>query len=85
MARRIMERWWKAAVDKGDENGKFVAVQLLIPADPVGALQKIGAVKFPIEQSRSRLQSLAARSLARTNFDEGETVAESIVDPGIRA
>ncbi len=85
MARRIMERWWKAAVDKGDEDGKFGAVKFLIPADPVGALQKIGAVKFDAEQSRSYLQSLVARSLARRDFDEGETVAESIVDPGIRA
>jgi hypothetical protein len=85
MARRIMERWWKAAVEKGDENAKFWTVQFLIPADPVGALQKIGAVKFSTEQSRARLQSLAARALARTDFDEGETVAESIADPGIRA
>jgi Carboxypeptidase regulatory-like domain len=46
MARRIMEGWWKAAVQKGDENGKLFAVQFLIPADPVGALQKIGAICF---------------------------------------
>ena len=85
MARRIMERWWKAAVAKGDENAKYFVVEFLTPADPVGALQKIAAIKFPTEQSRARLQSLAARALARTDFDEGETVAESIADPGIRA
>jgi Carboxypeptidase regulatory-like domain len=85
MARRIMDRWWQAAVTKGDENGKFFVVQFLIPADPVGALRKIGEIKFTTEKSRARLQSLAARALARTDFEEGETVAESIVDPGVRA
>ncbi len=83
MARRIMERWWKAAVEKGDENGKYYAVEFLIPADPLGALQKIGAVKSATEPSRH--QSLAARALARSDFEEGETVAESIADTGIRA
>jgi hypothetical protein len=85
MARRIMESWWKAAVAKADEGGKFFAVQFLLPADPVGALQKIGTIKFPTEKARSRLQSMAARALARTDFEEAETVAESIGDPGIRA
>jgi hypothetical protein len=85
MARRIMERWWTAAVEKKDEGGKFFVVQFLMPADPVGALQKIGTIKFPTEKSRARLQSKAARALARTDFEEGETVAESIADPGTRA
>ncbi len=85
MARRIMERWWQAAVEKRDEGAKFFVVQFLIPADPVGALRKIGEIKFPSEKSRGRLQSLAARALARTDFDEGETVAESIADPAVRA
>ena len=69
---------------KADEDGKFFAAQFLIPADPVGALQKIDTIKFPSEESRARLQSMAAR-LARSDFREGETVAESIADPGIRA
>ena len=85
LARRIMERWWNLAVAKGDEDGKSFAAQFLIPADPVVALQKIGAIKFPTEESRARLQSIAARVLARTDFEEGETVAESIADPAIRA
>ena len=85
MARRIMERWWQAAVEKRDEGAEFFVVQFLIPADPVGALQKIGEIKFPSEKSRARLQSLAARELARTDFEEGETVAESIADPAVRA
>ena len=85
MARRIMERWWQAALEKGDELAKYYVVEFLMPADSVGALQKIAAIKFPTEQSRARLQSLAARAVARTDFDEGETVAESIADPAIRA
>jgi carboxypeptidase family protein len=85
MARRILENWWKAAVEKKDEGAKFFVVQFLIPADPVGALQKIGAIKFTNEKSRARLQSLTARALARTDFEEGESVAESIADPGVRA
>jgi Carboxypeptidase regulatory-like domain len=85
MARRIMESWWKAAVAKGDESGKLFVVQFLMPVDAVGALQKIGLIKFPTEKSRARLQSMAARALARNDFEEGETVAESIADPGIRA
>ena len=85
MACRILDSWWKAAAAKGDDGSKFFVVQFLIPADPVGALQKMGTIKFPTEKSRSRLQSLTARALGRTDFDEGETVAESIVDPGMRA
>jgi Carboxypeptidase regulatory-like domain len=85
MARRIMERWWELAVAKGDENGKLFVVQFLMPADPVGALQKIGTIKFTTDESRARLLGMAARALARTDFEEGETVAESIADPGIRA
>ncbi len=85
MARRIMERWWKAAVEKKDEGGKFFVIQFLLPADPLGALQKMSAVNFPSEKARGRLQSLVARAVARTDFEEGETLAESIADPGIRA
>ena len=65
MARRIMERWWKAAVEKGDENAKYYVIEFLTPADPVGALQKIAAIK---EQSRARLQSLAARRTRPNRF-----------------
>jgi Carboxypeptidase regulatory-like domain len=85
MARRILDKWWKAAVEQKDEGAKFFVVQFLIPADPVGALKKIDAIKFPTEKSRARLQSLAARALARSDFEEGESVAESITDPGVRA
>ena len=85
MARRILERWWKLAVERGDENAKYYVVEFLAQADPVGALQKISTIKFPTEQSRCLLQSLIARRLAKTDFDERETVAESIADPGIRA
>ncbi len=72
-------------MEKGDENAKYYVVEFLAPADPVGALQKISTIKFATEQSRCRLQSLIARRLAKIDFDEGETVAESITDPGIRA
>ena len=85
MAKRILDGWWKAASEKREENAKFFVIQFLIPADPLGALQKIGTVKFPNEKSQGRLQSLVARAVARTDFEEAETVAESIVDPGIRA
>ncbi len=85
LARRIMERWWNAAVEKRDEGGKFFVIQFLLPADPLGAMQKMSAVKFPSEKARGRLQSLVARAVAGSDFEEGETLAESIADPGIRA
>ena len=85
MARRRLENWWQPAVLKKDEGAKFFVVQFLIPADPVAALQKIGEIKFPNEKSRARLLSLVARALAKSDFLEGESVAESITDPGVRA
>ena len=34
LARRILERWWNAAVEKRDEGSKFFVIQFLLPADP---------------------------------------------------
>jgi hypothetical protein len=85
LARRLLDRWWSAAVEKKDEGAKYFVTRFLVAADPVEALRKIDAVKFPNERSRSALISLVARTLAKTDLDEAETVAESIGHPGIRA
>ena len=85
MVRGILEKWWNAAALKKDDGAKFFVIQFLIPADPVSALQKIGEVKFPTEKSRARLQSLAARRWRGSDFEEAESVAESITDAGVRA
>jgi hypothetical protein len=56
-----------------------------IPADPLGALQKVGDVKFPTDKSRSAVLGLVARAPARTDLEEAQTVAESMNDAGYRA
>jgi Carboxypeptidase regulatory-like domain len=85
LAHRLLDPWWQAAVAKGDEGSKYFVIRFLIPADPIGALEKVGAVKFPTEKSQSVIQGLIARALARRDFEEAETVAESIVDAGAHA
>ncbi len=46
LARRLIEPYWKAAVEKGSDYGKRVALRALATADPAGIVEKLATVKF---------------------------------------
>jgi hypothetical protein len=82
LARRLLDPWWQAAHEKGDDNTRYWVLRFMAPVDPAGVLDELEATRFPIEKNRSTIQSLVARALGRIDPDEAATVAESIADAG---
>ncbi|MFI5459023.1 MAG: carboxypeptidase regulatory-like domain-containing protein [Isosphaerales bacterium] len=85
LARRLLDPWWQAAAQRGDDNTRAWVLRFMAPADPVGVLQRLETAKIPDVRIRSSIQSMAARALADTDLEEAAAVAESIADAGTRA
>jgi hypothetical protein len=85
LARGLLDPWWKAAEERGDDNARASLLRVMAPADPTGALERLATAKIPAGNSRSRIQGVAALALAETDVDEGAAVAESMTDVGMRA
>ncbi|HKI19699.1 MAG TPA: carboxypeptidase regulatory-like domain-containing protein [Isosphaeraceae bacterium] len=85
LARRLLDPWWQAAAERGDDNTRAWVLRFMVPADPVGVLQRLEMAKLPDVRIRSSIQSMAARALADTELEEAVAVAESIADAGTRA
>ena len=85
LARRLLEPCWKAVAEKSDDSTKYRFLESLLPADPAGVLEKLGAVKFNTEAWRLRLLVEIVLVLAERDPEEAAAVAESIADPATRS
>ncbi len=81
LARRLIEPYWKAAVEKGNVSAQRMALRSLAAADPARVLERLQNVKFAREAGRLLVQSEVVSVLAQTDPEEAAAVAESIADP----
>ena len=85
LARRLVEPLWATAAADGSDNEKYSVLSRLVSVDPARVLERLESVKFTEPWPKYRLRREVVRALARTDFEEASSVAESIDDPSMRA
>ena len=83
LARRLLEPHRKA-FEKADEVDKIRILQWLAAADPVGVLGEFQEDQFPNAGVKSMIQTLVARTMARSDPTRAEEVAGAIENPAGR-
>ncbi len=85
LARRLVNPYWKVAIEKDSDYGKRVALRSLATADPAGIVEKLATVKFRSDRANPIfLLKNVVPLLALTEPQDAAAVAESIADPDLR-
>ncbi len=81
LARRLIDPLWEAAVLQRNRRAQYRALRSLAAIDPVGAQQKLVAMKDVPPRVKAEIDDQLARAQARTDPAEAEARADAIAVP----
>ncbi len=84
LARQLLEPCWKVFSEAGDLK-KYRFLEVLVPANPSGVLEKLATLKFTNQSFRFRLLREIVLALAERDQEEAASVAESIPDAATKS
>ena len=85
LARRVLEPYLQAALEKGDDQSRFWCLSLLSKIDPAQVLERLERHPFQNPGWEASLRSTVATDLLATDPVEAESVVAAIASPGTRA
>ena len=84
LARRVLEPYLQAALEKGNDNSRFRCLSLLSRIDLARALELLGKHPFQAPFWEADLQIAIATELLATDPVEAESIVAAIANPGVR-